>query len=64
MAVPRVFVIVLDHLFDLLRWGIVMEGIEHVYHPFQWFDAYEVAAFNQGVDEGVIDSSAVCLLKR
>ena len=41
-----------------------MEGIEHVYHPFQWFDAYEVAAFNQGVDEGVIDSSAVCLLKR
>ena len=36
-----------------------MQVVEHMGEPFQRVDAYDVATFEQGIEDGVIDGSAV-----
>ena len=55
----RFLVVVWQHLPDLRGRGVVMQDAEHVGEPIQRIDAHDVAAFEKGVEYGVVECAPV-----
>lgn len=54
-------IIIRKHLFDLRVRGIVMQVCQHMDEPLQWFNPYQFATFNEGIEDGVVNGPAVAL---
>ena len=58
------FAVIWKHLYNLLRRGVVVQVFKDVCHPLQRVDADNHATFNQRVEDGIVNGTAVALAEQ
>ena len=51
--------IIRKHLLDLLRWGVIVRVLQHIFEPGQRFYSDNIATLNQRVEVGVVNRTLI-----
>ena len=60
----RFLVVIRQHLSDLVRRSVVVQVVQDISEPPERFDAHDVAALYQRVEDGIVNCSAVTLAEQ